>query len=87
MAEESIRRLLRVFGIAATDCEDALDGLEQALGSPDASGPAAKSALEAYGRAIRELDTRWAEVSRVILSFHLRAQQALEAHLGTRTTG
>ena len=33
MADDATRRLLRVFGIAVTDCEDALDELEAAVGA------------------------------------------------------
>ena len=32
MAEESTRKLLKVFGVAVTDCEDALAALAAALG-------------------------------------------------------
>ena len=50
MPDDSTRRLLRIFGIAVTDCEDALSELEAAL---QASGVGAvpASALDAYERA------------------------------------
>ena len=85
MAEDSTRRLLRVFGVAVTDCEDALAGLSAALEAGRGASPDAPetivAALEAYGKAARELSGRWVEVSRLILDYHARAQQALEIHL------
>jgi hypothetical protein len=86
MAEDSTRRLLKVFGVAVTECEDALAALGAALGDPTA--PAGRpAALEAYGRAARELGARWVEVSRLILDYHARAQEAVAAHLATRRDG
>jgi hypothetical protein len=78
MAEDSTRRLLKVFGVAVTDCEDAVTALTAALQAPG-SGQA-RSALEAYGKAARELSARWLEVSRLVLDFHARAEAAVQAH-------
>jgi hypothetical protein len=79
MPEDSTRRLLRVFGIAMTDCEDALAGLTAALGGPPGADVAA--ALEGYGRKAQEVGRHWAELSRLILEYHARAEEALAAHL------
>ena len=91
MAEDSTRKLLRVFGMAVTDCEDALARLAAAVGEGPGTSRAAPetpemperivAALEAYGRAARELSGRWVEVSRLILDYHARVQQALETRL------
>ncbi len=85
MPEDSTRRLLKVFGVSVTDCEDALAALTATLREPSGGGAAA--ALEAYGQAARELAARWVEVGRLILDYHGRAQQALEAYLRTRGGG
>jgi hypothetical protein len=79
MPEDSTRRLLKVFGVAMTDCEDALAGLTAALAAP--SGAEVATALESYGRAAREVGRHWAELSRLILEYHARAEDALAAHL------
>lgn len=88
MAEDSTRKLLRVFGMAVTDCEDALAGLAAAVGDGRGTSRDAPetpetviAALEAYGKAAQELSGRWVEVSRLILDYHARAQHALETHL------
>ncbi len=79
MAEDSTRRLLKVFGVAVTDCEDALAELIAAVGgSPEAS---LATAAEAYGHAAREVSARWLEVSQLIHDYQVRAQQAIERHL------
>jgi hypothetical protein len=79
MAEDSTRRLLKVFGVSMTDCEDAVAALTAALKAPGAgdAGPA----LEAYGKAARELAARWLEVSRLVFDYHQRAEAAIEAHV------
>jgi hypothetical protein len=83
MAEDSTRRLLRVFGIAVTDCEDALDLLVSTLRG---SSPGAVSGepLEAYERAANEVEARWAEVGRLIQGYEARARAALVATLRAR---
>jgi hypothetical protein len=83
MAEDSTRRLLRVFGIAVTDCEEALGALETALRG---SGPRAEPGppLEAYERAASEVEARWAEVGRLIQGYQARARAALVAGLRAR---
>jgi hypothetical protein len=83
MAEDSTRRLLRVFGIAVTDCEDALGELEAALRG-SGPGPVPGPALDAYDRAAREAEARWAEVGRLITGFQARAREALVAGLRAR---
>jgi hypothetical protein len=82
MAEDATRRLLRVFGVAMTECEDRLAALMAALEEPAKTSPTAS--LEAYGRAARELQGRWLEVSRLILDYQLRAHEAVTAHLAAR---
>jgi len=82
MAEDSTRKLLKLFGVAVTDCEDALAAVDTALRDSEATPrDAAVAALEAYGRAARDLSARWAEVSRLIGDYHARAQEAMEAYL------
>jgi hypothetical protein len=85
MPEDSTRRLLRVFGVAMTECEDQLAALTAALAEPAPGAPSA--ALEAYGRAARELQGRFIEVSRLVLEYQLRAQEAMAAHLAGRRAG
>ncbi|HLE43438.1 MAG TPA: hypothetical protein VJB36_05450 [Methylomirabilota bacterium] len=84
MPEDSTRKLLKVFGVSMTDCEDAVAALAAALGEPPGAAGGPVAALEAYGRAARELSQRWVEVSRLILDYQLRAQQAVEAYLRGR---
>jgi len=82
MPEDSTRRLLRVFGIAVTECEDALSALTAALGEAGAGGPSAPVALlDAYDHSARELRARWSEVSRLVLDYHGRAQEAVTAYV------
>jgi len=82
MPEDSTRRLLKVFGVSVTECEDAVAALIASLRAPAPGGPAV--ALEAYGKAARELAQRWAEVSRLLVDYQLRAQDALAAYLKER---
>lgn len=83
MAEDSTRRLLRVFGIAVTDCEDALGLLEAALRG-SGGGAVPEQPLEACERAATELEARWAEVGRLIQGYQTRARAALVAALRAR---
>lgn len=76
MAEDSTRRLLRVFGIAVTDSEDALGELETALRQAGA-GAAPAAPLDAYERAAREVDARWAELEALLRGHRARAREAL----------
>lgn len=85
MPEDSTRRLLRAFGVAVTDCEDALGALTAALRDP-VGGAMPAAALEAYGKAATDLATRWTEVSRLILDYHTRAQDAVQGYLRARET-
>jgi hypothetical protein len=82
MAEDSTRKLLKVFGVSVTDCEDALAALREALADP--SGARVPEALDAYGKAARELAVRWAEVSRLVLDYQLRAHEALAGRIRGR---
>lgn len=84
MPEDSTRKLLRVFGVSMTECEDALAALTAALRDPAGAGVAPTAALEAYGTAARELAQRWSEVSRLIQEYQRRAQDAIEAYLRSR---
>ena len=85
MAEDSTRRLLKLFGVAMTDCEDALAALRGALHPPaGGSHEAALSALAAYGRAAREVAARWAELGRLVQDYHAGAQQVMEDYLRSR---
>jgi hypothetical protein len=83
MAEDATRRLLKVFGIAVTDCEDALGELEAALRGP---GPRSvpSELLDAYDRASREVEARWAELERLIQGYRTREREALVAALRAR---
>ena len=83
MAEDSTRRLLRVFGIAVTDCEDALGELEAALRGSGA-GAVPGQPLEAYDRASREVEARWTELERLIQGYRARAREAFGAALRAR---
>src|SRR5262245_14454757 len=81
MPEDSTRKLLRVFGVSMTQCEDALTALTQALAAAPTATASATAALEAYGAAARELAERWAEVSRLVLDYQVRAQRAVETYV------
>ena len=83
MPEDATRRLLRAFGIAVTDCEDAVGELEAALrGSDPQAVP--RGPLDAYDRASREIETRWAELERLLDGFRVRGREALVAALRAR---
>lgn len=82
--DDSTRKLLKLFGVAVTECEDAVAALTATLGEPSTGAGASVAALEAYGRTGRELSQRWVEVSRLILDYQHRAQQAVEAYLRRR---
>jgi hypothetical protein len=85
MAEDSTRRLLRAFGVAVTDCEDALAELEARLRkSGETSREAVTAALVAYRAAADAVSARWAELNRLMLDHNARAVRALEAHLRVR---
>jgi hypothetical protein len=84
MPEDATRRLLKVFGIAVTDCEDALGQLEAALRGAGA-GAVPGEPLDAYERAAREVDARWAELEHLIRGYRARAREALLA--GVRARG
>jgi hypothetical protein len=83
MPDDSTRRLLRIFGIAVTDCEDALSALEAALQGSGA-GAAPASPLDAYERAAREAEARWTEVAHLLQGYQARARAALLAGLRAR---
>jgi hypothetical protein len=83
MAEDSTRRLLRVFGIAVTDLEDALVELERALRAGPSAGEAV-AAVEAHDRAARELEARWEEVGRLLRGWQARAREAVVEHVRAR---
>ena len=87
MPEDSTRKLLRLFGVSMTQCEDALAALTAALEAPTAADREQVAALEAYGQAARELVERWGEVSRLIADYQGRAQQAVEAYVRSRAAG
>lgn len=76
MPEDSTRRLLRAFGIAVTDCEDALGELEASLRGAGAGAPPS-APLDAYERAAREVDARWAELADLVHGHRVRARVAL----------
>jgi hypothetical protein len=83
MPEDSTRKLLKVFGVSVTNCEDALDALAGAIREPSA-GTAPVAALEAYSKAAGELALRWAEVSRLMFDYQTRALSAVESYLRAR---
>ena len=82
MPEDSTRKLLKVFGVSVTECEDALSTLTAALRDPAAGN--ALAALEGYGKAARELDRQWVEVARLVQEYRARAHAAVEAYLRER---
>ena len=84
MPEDSTRKLLKVFGVAMTECEDAGGALAATLRDPAATPAGVTAALETYGRAARELGQRWAEASRLILELQVRAQEAVAAYVKER---
>ena len=84
MPDDSTRKLLRVFGVSVTGCEDALDALTAALRDPAATPAHVADAVEAYGRAARELGQRWTEASRLVLELQMRAQEAVAAYVKER---
>jgi hypothetical protein len=84
MPDDSTRKLLKVFGVSMTDCEDALAALTAALRDPAAPPAQVAAAIEAYGRAARELGQRWTEASRLILDLQARAQEAIAAYVKER---
>jgi hypothetical protein len=67
-----------------TQCEDALAALTQALATSPTGTEDPTAALEAYGKTARELAERWAEVSRLVLDYQVRAQQAVETFVRSR---
>jgi hypothetical protein len=84
MPDDSTRKLLKVFGVSVTECEGALGTLTAALRDPAATPAHVATAIEAYGRAARELGQRWAEASRLILELQVRAQEAVAAYVKER---
>jgi hypothetical protein len=81
MAQDATRRLLKVFGICVTECEDALEALEAATTGGASSRGAVGPAVDAYGRAARALSERWLEVSRLLGEYQDRAQRGIETVL------
>jgi hypothetical protein len=81
MAQDATRRLLKVFGICVTECEDALEGLEAAVAGGATSRAAVGPAVEAYGRAARALAERWVEMARLLGEYQARAQRGVETAL------
>jgi len=86
MAEDSTRRLLRALGMAVTDCEDALGELEASLRG-SSTGAAPERPLEAYDRAAREVEARWADLGHLIQGYQARAREALVTALRGRGVG
>jgi hypothetical protein len=85
--DDSTRKLLKVFGVSVTECEDAVAALTVALRDPATvpSGPGA--AIEAYGKAARDLAQRCADVGRLILDYQLRAHDAIAAYVKEQGPG
>lgn len=78
MAEDATRKLLKVFGVAVTDFEDASVRLRQRAGS---APPADLLALAGDTiAASAEVNRRWLEVSRCIFE----EQARLHAEVGQR---
>jgi hypothetical protein len=84
MPDDSTRKLLKVFGVSVTECEEALGALTAALRDPAAPPAHVATAIEAYGRAARELGQRWTEASRLILELQVRAQEVVAAYVKER---
>ena len=83
MPEDATRRLLKAFGIAVTDCEDALGELEAALRAPDPR-TVPREPLDTYERVSGEVEARWAELEALIRSYRARGREALVAALRAR---
>jgi hypothetical protein len=79
MADDATRRLLKVFGVSVTECEDAVVALEAALRG--GAAPGVDEAFRAWDRAARDLAARWAEVGQLIFDYHGRAARAVADHL------
>ena len=78
MAEESTRRLLKVFGIAVTDLEERVQELLAALGGLKSKDPATViKPLEEYLKASGALMKHWAEVGKLLSDTHERANTQL----------
>ena len=80
MAQDATRRLLKVFGICVTECEDALEALEDALADGTDLARVGQ-AVAAYGQAARALAERWVELTRLLGEYQARAQHGVEAAL------
>jgi len=75
MAEESTRRLLRVFGVAVTEFEDRCQQIVQQAHEAAASGTEAAAllpALEQVARSSAEVASRLLEVAQFIVERHTR---------------
>jgi hypothetical protein len=80
MAEESTRRLLKLFGVAVTEFEDQtrsiLERLE-ALGPPSSSQGQVVDLAEAWLRASGEVLSRWQEVNQLLVETQAKGQAEL----------
>jgi len=86
MASDATRGLLRRFGTAMTECEDALDQLEAAV-QAGRLGTTSFDAARAYAQATRELSARWAEMSALVHGYHTRAVAAMGASFRAGSAG
>ena len=76
MAEESTRRLLKMFGIAVTELEETVQALTASL-STAKDATAISQPIEAYLRAQGELLKQWAEVAQLLTETQERANREL----------
>jgi hypothetical protein len=85
MPGDSTRKLLKLFGVAVTECEDALARLQAAFeDAGPGSATALADALAAYHAASSELQARWGEVGRLVADYHAAAERATEAYVRAR---
>ena len=78
MAEESTRRLLKLFGIAVTELEETVQALTSSLAAAKDTA-AVTQRIEAYLKAQGELLRQWAEVGRLLAETQERANEELLA--------
>jgi len=82
MAEESTRRLLKLFGIAVTNFEETVQSLQASLAGLHGKDPAGViQPLEDYLKTSGELMRQWAAVGQLLAETHQKADAQLLATL------
>jgi hypothetical protein len=80
MAEESTRKLLKLFGIAVSDFEDQTQTTLERLGALGPSAPSRGQVLElavAWLKVSGEALARWQEMGQLLMETHARGQAEL----------